>query len=104
MNQNLLIYKKNLLKKSLKASNDFNHKEMEIIAYCLRDANNMAKAIRTYTKDELYVYGLSAFEIHRYFTPADNFQWKLKRLIIINDNVIESLDELKKELNLKIAS
>ena len=104
MNQNLLVYKKKLLKKALKISDNFNQKEMEIIADCLRCANNTAKTAKTYTKDELYVYGLSAFDIHRYFIPADNFQWKLKRLIILNDNVIESFEELKKELNLKIAS
>lgn len=104
MYKNLLNYKKLSLKKTLNLSGNFNQEDMKIIVECIKKANINASNSKFYTKEELYLLGLSPFEIHRYFVPVDNFQWKLKKLIIINDNVIESFDELKKELNLKIAS
>ena len=79
---------------------------MDIIVDCVKKANNLSLKNRLYTKEELLLIGFTAFEIHRYFSPQNNL-WKLKKLIMIQDDVIDNISDLCKYLQIdeyKIAS
>ena len=99
--KNVSLYKKQVLKFYLKNGIKKSHlKELEIIVDCLKKEDKNLKKDKTYTKEELYLIGFTAFNIHRYFVPINSNQWKQKSLIIINEKVIENFNDLCKYLNL----
>ncbi len=93
-------YKNYSLKSYLaKAKTNCRQLEMDIIVDCVKKANNVSLKNRLYTKEELLLIGFTAFEIHRYFSPQSNL-WKLKKLIILKDEVIDSISDLCKHLQI----
>ena len=72
---------------------------MDIIVDCVKKANNLSLKNRLYTKEELLLIGFTAFEIHRYFSLQNNL-WKLKKLIMIQDDVIDNISDLCKYLQI----
>lgn len=77
----------------------YRQNEMEIISNCVKTVNDNSLKNRLYNKEELLLIGFTAFDVHKYFSPQDNL-WKLKKIIILNDDVVENISDLCKILQI----
>ena len=96
-----LAYKKYALKKYVKySSNNKNTETNKTTASKEPTIVNNARE-KHYCKEELFLLGFNAFEIHKFFKPIRANLWKLKNFILINNEIIETLEELSLELKKK---
>ena len=80
--------------------NNYNAEHLAILTNYLK-LENIKKGInKNYTKDELYLIGFNAFQINIFFIPAKDNIWQLKEIIIHNNNIIKSVEDLCKILNI----
>lgn len=104
-NKNQLFHSKWLLKFHTK-HNNFRQEEMEVVAKLLKQVNIKKQKELLYTKEQLFALDFDAFQINRYFHPVRDKLWGLNNLIIVNDEIIESFEQLCDvlKINNKLAS
>ena len=101
MKNNHFEYNKKCLKFSLNKS--INENTIGIIIQNFSTIHNNSKnnSTKLHTKEHLFLMGFNAFQINRFFKPTEDRQWEIKNLIIFNGEVIESIEELCKILDIK---
>ncbi|MBE7711357.1 MAG: hypothetical protein E7Z92_04370 [Cyanobacteria bacterium SIG31] len=80
--------------------NSYNAEHLSILTNYLKRENQEKVSNKKYTKEELYLIGFNAFQINRFFRPVKDNNWQLKKIIIHNNDLIESIEELCKALNI----